>query len=222
MGFRGNELRHRHNGLLIVIEGIDGTGKTTQAELLADHLRSAGADVLRSREPTDGPAGQRLRDSASSGRLAAREELDLFVEDRRQHVDGVLAPALAAGKVVIVDRYYLSTAAYQGARGLDAEDILRRNESFAPLPDLAIILELPPEVGRARVRRRGDGDGDLFEVEEELRRVAATFASLERDYITRIDAAQSIEKIHHHIVAAVESHPRLDEAFRTSASKRQG
>ena len=200
--------KQAHNGFLIVFEGIDGTGKTTQAEMLAEHIESLGGNALRSREPTHGPWGRRLRDSAISGRLAADEEVDLFIKDRRQHVEKVVAPALADGAFVIIDRYFLSTAAYQGARGLNPEEIMRANEAFAPTPDIAFLLELSPTHGRHRVRKRGDGDGDLFEVEEQLGHVAEIFTSLERDYIVRIDADRDVASVHSDIVAALKAHPR--------------
>ena len=199
----------RHKGLLVVFEGIDGTGKSTHARLLEDHLREIGLDVIRSREPTQGPHGRALRESARRGRRPPQEELELFLADRRQHVAEVLRPALDADKVVLVDRYYLSTAAYQGARGLDPEEILIINESFAPIPDLAVLIEVPVDEGRRRIQHRGDGDGDLFEREEELQRVAAVFASLHRPYIVRLRSDQPVENLQRAIRECVESHPRF-------------
>lgn len=190
-------------GRLIVFEGIDGAGKSTQARLLAETLESAGLTVLQTREPTDGPHGRRLRESAASGRLPPSEELELFVLDRKQHVRDEILPALAAGKVVIIDRYYLSTAAYQGARGLDPEAIMSANEAFAPIPALAILLTADAGEGRGRIRGRGDGDGNLFERESELREVAAVFDSLDRPYIERIDGRGSIAEVHARIVRCV-------------------
>lgn len=199
----------KHNGFLVVFEGIDGTGKSTQANLLAAYVESRGLAVMQSREPTYGPYGKALRESATSGRRSPDEELELFILDRRQHVEEALGPALASGTFVIVDRYYLSTAAYQGARGLDPEMILRRNEEFAPIPDIAVLLELEVADGRDRIRGRGDGDGDLFEVEEELRQVARVFAALDRPYIFRIDGARPIDEVSQAIRARVEAHPRF-------------
>lgn len=197
------------NGFLVVIEGIDGTGKSTHADILAAAMRARGLPVVQSREPTQGPWGRQIRESARHGRRPPAEELALFLNDRRQHVAEVLQPALDAGAIVIVDRYFLSTAAYQGARGLDPEEILRTNEEFAPIPDVAIMLTVDAAIGRRRIRSRGDGDGDLFEKEDELRRVAQVFAQLDRPYITRIDTAQPVEAVAAQIRAAVESHPRF-------------
>ncbi|MEZ4238586.1 MAG: dTMP kinase [Myxococcota bacterium] len=166
-------------GALITVEGIDGAGKTTQARRLVAALRRAGLEVLLEKEPTDGPHGQRLRASARTGRLPPEEELALFLADRREHVDQVIAPALARGAVVVLDRYTLSTAAYQGARGLDPHDILRRN-AFAPVPDRTLLLDLPPEAGVARVRER-DTVENAFEGLEDLRRCRETFLALARE-----------------------------------------
>ena len=82
--------------------------------------------------------------------------MDIFLKDRREHVDQVIQPALDEEKVVILDRYYFSTAAYQGAHGADPEIILSRNEAFAPQPDLLVILDVSPQTGLQRIRERGD------------------------------------------------------------------
>ena len=169
----------------IVIEGIDGTGKSTQVRLLAEWFAAQGREVLASREPTDGPWGKKLRDSAASGRLSPAEELEYFLNDRRQHVDEVIAPALAAGKVVILDRYYFSTMAYQGARGFDPAEIRRRNEAFAPLPDLLLILDLEVSAAHERIGSRGDTANE-FEQRENLERCRQIFLALQGEPFVRI------------------------------------
>ena len=129
-------------GHLIILEGIDGTGKSTQAKLLANSLRDQGHRVVLSREPTDGACGRRLRESATTGRLSPEEELQLFHQDRREHVETLIEPSLHGGEIVILDRYYFSTMAYQGVRGFDPQEIRRVNEEFAPQPDLLLLLDL--------------------------------------------------------------------------------
>jgi dTMP kinase len=186
--------RRLEKGLLIVLEGIDGAGKTTQAESLHHLLEEAGWDVVRTKEPTDGEWGRMLRASAQTGRLSPKEELEYFIKDRRQHVEKLLKPALEQGKIVIVDRYYFSTAAYQGARGLDPEELLRVNEAFAPQPDLLILLEVDPAVGVRRIRQRGDRE-NLFEAEASLRSVAKVFKQIDRPYLHRVDGTLPIADI---------------------------
>ncbi len=171
--------------MFIVIEGIDGTGKSTQAKRLADHLTSQGRTVILSREPTDGPWGTLLRNSASTGRLSPEEELETFLKDRRQHVEEKIAPALAAGHTVILDRYYFSTMAYQGARGFDPQEIRRKNEAFAPIPDLLLILDLDVDTAIERIGVRGDTANE-FEQRANLARCREIFLSLKDEPFARI------------------------------------
>jgi len=171
--------------MFIVIEGIDGTGKSTQAKRLADHLTSQGKTVILSREPTDGPWGTLLRNSASTGRLSPEEELETFLKDRRQHVEEKIAPALAAGHTVILDRYYFSTMAYQGARGFDPQEIRRKNEAFAPIPDLLLILDLDVDTAIERIGVRGDTANE-FEQRANLARCREIFLTLKDEPFARI------------------------------------
>lgn len=194
-------IRVSPHGALIAIEGIDGAGKTTQSERLAAALTSAGFDVVRTKEPTDGPFGRRLRESATTGRLSPEEELSTFIADRKEHVSTLLTPALDAGKIVLVDRYYFSSAAYQGVRGLDPERILALNEAFAPPPDLLVLMVLPASLGVSRVGARGGQN--LFEREDDLSRAAAIFDSIQRPYLRRVDATQTPEAITREILAAL-------------------
>lgn len=193
-------------GFLIAFEGTDGCGKSTQLARLAARLRAAGRDVVVTREPTDTPTGQRIRKMAQSGEaLPPEDELRWFVEDRRVHVDEVIAPALAAGRVVLTDRYFLSTVAYQGARGLGWQQILADSEAAFPVPDLVVLLEVEPRRGLDRVRARGGVIEGVFERLELQERVAAIFAALDRDYIERVpgDAdPDSVERVVAQRVAA--------------------
>jgi dTMP kinase len=181
-------------GFLMAIEGIDGAGKTTQAELVQTRLESLGLPVVRTKEPTSGKWGQLLRDSAQTGRLSIADEVETFIKDREEHVADTIRPALQNGAVVIIDRYYFSMAAYQGARGLDPEELLRRNESFAPEPDLLVLLDVEVEKGLERVRARGDR-ANLFEQTESLRRARDIFLEIKRPYLLRLDARQPTSDI---------------------------
>ncbi len=182
-------------GLFIVIEGIDGTGKSTQATRLAEWFREQGREVVPSREPTDGPWGKKLRESAATGRLSPEDELDYFLNDRRQHVAEVIEPSLAAGKVIILDRYYFSTMAYQGARGFDPVEIRRRNEEFAPVPDLLLIMDLDVDAALARIGARGDNANE-FEKRENLERCREIFLSLrDEPFVRVIDTNGTLDEV---------------------------
>ena len=190
-------------GLFIVIEGIDGTGKSTQSKRLAEWFRSRGREVVLSREPTDGPWGKKLRESATTGRLSAEEELECFLNDRREHVQMSIKPALAEGKVVILDRYYFSTMAYQGARGFDPAEIRLRNEAFAPQPDLLLILDLSVESAHGRIGARGDTANE-FEQRDTLSRCREIFLSLrDEPFACVIDAEPSLNVVTADILSVV-------------------
>lgn len=184
-------------GILLAFEGIDGAGKTTQARRLEATLREAGYPVLYTREPTTGPTGQKIRSLIAAGRGALRpeEELDLFLRDREEHVAAVIRPALARHEVVLLDRYYFSTMAYQGALGLDPEMIRRRNEAFAPPPHLTFVLDLPPAAGLDRIRGARAAAPDTFEREEYLERVRGLFAALTGPGILHLDATQAADVV---------------------------
>jgi dTMP kinase len=190
-------------GIFIVIEGIDGTGKSTQSKRLAEWFRSRGREVVLSREPTDGPWGKKLRESATTGRLSAEEELECFLNDRREHVEMIIKPALAEGKVVILDRYYCSTMAYQGARGFDPGEIRLRNEAFAPQPDLLLILDLSVESAHGRIGARGDTANE-FEQRDTLSRCREIFLSLrDEPFACVIDAELSLNVVTADILSVV-------------------
>ena len=193
-------------GLLIAFEGIDGTGKTTQINLLSDKLTDKGYQVVATREPTDGQYGRKIRELFTKRHhVSVEEELDLFMADRREHVREVIEPALAAGKIVLTDRYYFSTAAYQGAAGQDPDKIIQLNEAFAPVPDLVLLLVVPTEVGVHRIKTLRNETPNDFEKQSSLERVSAVFADLNRDFIKRLDGTQPVDEVHKGIVAYVEA-----------------
>jgi dTMP kinase len=182
-------------GVLIAFEGIDGTGKSTQLPLLASALRDQGYTVVETREPTTGPYGQQIRalyrDRSS---VSPEQELELFLLDRRQHVAECIQPALEQGAIVLTDRYYFSTAAYQGAAGCDPAEVFARHD-FAPEPDLVLLLTLSAEESVTRIRDlRGETLND-FEQQEQLEKVAALFASFPHSCIVRIHAALPVTAV---------------------------
>lgn len=194
--------------LFLVFEGIDGAGKSTQVSALSARLEALGRVVRRLVEPTDGPLGREIRQRARHGPpMSAQEELDLFLADRRANVAENVRPALARGEVVIQDRYYFSTAAYQAARselGLSPAEVVALHREWAPLPDAVLWLDLPVEAGLARVERRGVGDA--FEREDRQRAVRANFQGLasETPCFVAIDAAQPAEAVADAVWSAVE------------------
>lgn len=184
-------------GYLVVIEGIDGTGKSTLCARLREVLKERGIGATLSREPTDGPYGKKIRAMAASGstRVSLEEELNLFVEDRREHVAQVILPHLRAGKLIILDRYFYSTMAYQGARGADAAAILALHQAFAPEPDLLVILELDVSEALNRVRHSRGSTPDAFEDESYLRAVSAGFDRVRHPNLLRLDASLPTEDL---------------------------
>jgi dTMP kinase len=192
---RKQSLKRLSQGLLIVFEGLDGAGKTTQIRLLAARLRQEGYDVVCLKEPTNGPWGQKLRQIAQHGRqgIPPATELAWFMQDRREDVEQNIRPALACGRIVLLDRYYFSTMAYQGALGYDSEVIRQRNEAFAPPPHLLLLLDIAPPQGLQRVQQQRQLDG--FERLDYLQRVATIFARMDFPYLRRIEAAASPEVI---------------------------
>lgn len=181
-------------GILIAVEGIDGAGKTTLARALAEDFRRAGFDVDCSKEPTNGPHGAQIRASAASGRLDVAEEMRLLLLDRRQHVHEVINPALERGAVVILDRYYPSSAAYQGAAGVPVAEVLEAND-FAPKPDIVLLLDVSPQTGLARIHARGDAPNH-FETVKSLDVARGIFRTMPLDNRYTLNAEHDAESVH--------------------------
>ena len=151
-------------GLFLTIEGGDGAGKTTQAGLLEEWLVQDGATVVRTREPGGTEVGVLIRDIVlhHPGEIAARAEALLYAADRAHHVETVVRPALARGEVVIQDRYFDSSVAYQGAGRVLGRDEVRDLSVWATgglLPDLTVLLDLDPALARERL----DADDKPFD-----------------------------------------------------------
>ncbi len=199
---------HGLPGLLLAFEGIDGAGKTTQLHALAALLRAEGRPVLTTKQPTDGPWGRKIRAAAASGeRLPIEDELHAFLEDRKLHVREMIRPALEQGTAVLIDRYYFSTIAYQGARGLDPVALQAQNEAIAPLPDATLLFEIDVDTALSRVA--GRGAADAFERRDSLEAVAAVFAKITCPSITRIrgiGAPNNVENALHNAIFTPNSH----------------
>lgn len=186
---------NQNKGLFVLIEGLDGAGKSTQAQKLVDRLRGAGHDALYLREPTNGPWGQKIRQIAVKGRdgVTRDEELSWFINDREEDSRRNIIPALTAGKIVVMDRYIPSNMAYQGALGFDVKVIAEKNRHF-PQPDIVFFLDIKPEEGLKRVEERG-GANLGFEKIEFLKEVYRIFNGPGFEMMIRLDAAQGIEAV---------------------------
>ncbi len=162
---------------LIVLEGIDGAGTTTQAERLATSLRGDGHRVLLTREPSDGPVGRLLREMLAGDHAPVDATLMalLFAADRADHLQREVEPALAAGTVVVSDRWYHSSLAYQGTEQ-DREWIRELNKN-ARAPELTVFLEVDPEVAAHR-RDAAGRDEELYDRIEDQRRIAAGYRAV--------------------------------------------
>jgi dTMP kinase len=158
------------SGIFVTFEGIEGSGKSTQARRLAERLRRCGHEVVLTREPGGTALGRRLRELllAEGSPVLPEAELLLYAADRAQHVAETIAPALARGAVVLCDRFLDATLAYQGAaRGLGTEAVLalHRRPPLDLRPHRTVLLDLPPEHGLARARGRDGLDEGRFEAE---------------------------------------------------------
>lgn len=195
----------------ITFEGIDGSGKSTQLERLAEALRRQGQPVLVTRDPGGTDLGREIRQILlhHPGFVADRCELFLYLADRAQHVAEKIKPALDSGQIVLCDRYVDSTLAYQGGgRGLPIDEIKRLNDfvSGGLTPDKTFLLDAPVPELLARAKNRGSADRLERESVAFYERIRAGFlaqAQAEPNRIQVIDALQPADIIHQHILASL-------------------
>ncbi|HZH18246.1 MAG TPA: dTMP kinase [Archangium sp.] len=193
------------SGRLIVLEGLDGAGTTTQVERLASALRAEGQSVLTTREPSDGPVGVLIRQALTgrlvlpggAGPLAPETLALLYAADRTDHLRAKVLPALEAGQVVLSDRSVLSSLAYQGA-SLPMEWVESINAHAVPA-DLTLFVGVSIEVAARRRAARG-GPEELFDAEEKQRRISRQYEAAirlrgKREHVVRIDGDQTVEAV---------------------------
>ncbi|WP_171167368.1 dTMP kinase [Ruegeria sp. HKCCA0370] len=154
-------------GLFLTFEGIDGSGKSTQARMLAEHLRAQGHEVVLTREPGGSAGAEEIRSLVLEGdpdRWSAETEILLFTAARRDHLERTIEPALAAGKVVICDRFADSTRMYQGLSRGDLRNLVDQLHSLmiGREPDMTLLIDMDPETGLARAKGR-QGTEERFE-----------------------------------------------------------
>jgi dTMP kinase len=203
-------------GFFITFEGGEGAGKSTQVRHLAEALRSDGHDLLLTREPGGSPAAERMRavllDPALE--LDAMTQLMLFSAARRDHWVKTIAPALLRGAIVICDRFFDSTFAYQGAAGGVNEGDMRMMTKLAlgdAAPDLTIILDIDPQIGLARAKaRRGSSATDSFEAQDigfhyKIRQALLDIYAREPERCAVVDARQSETELAAEIAAIVQT-----------------
>jgi dTMP kinase len=206
------------SGRFVVLEGIDGSGTTTQVARLAERLRVARVPVRATREPSDGPVGTLVRQVLTGrvivpgGRAPGWATMALlFAADRMDHVESEIEPFLASGGVVLSDRYDASSLAYQsissGAEARDAVEWIRSLNRYVRRPDLTIVLDLPSDVAAERRMRRGEA-AQLYEQNEVQRALSAFYRDLARhvpnDRIVVIDGSGTIDDVHARIWSAYE------------------
>lgn len=202
-------------GLFVTFEGGEGAGKSTQIRRLAEALKGDGHDVLVTREPGGSPGAEAVRHVLLSGAAEAfgtRMEAILFAAARNDHVEEVIRPALAAGKIVLCDRFMDSSRVYQGVTGNLEPDFIETLQRIAingVMPDCTVILDIPANIGLERAQKRAAADApDRFEKErlethEKRREAFLDIAAREPERCHVINAMQSEEEIAAEIVAIV-------------------
>lgn len=199
-------------GLFLTFEGIDGSGKSTQAKRLASALQSAGHDVVLTREPGGSPGAEEIRRLVLEGdpdRWSAETEILLFTAARRDHLERTILPALGAGKVVICDRFADSTRMYQGLSRGDLRPVVDQLHSLmiGREPDLTLLIDMDPEIGLSRAKGRQGTEERFEDFGVDLqRKMRAGFLSLADEFSQRfrvIDGAQPMDAIAAEILSLV-------------------
>jgi dTMP kinase len=213
-------------GILIAFEGGEGTGKSTQSQLLAKWLEQEGETVVLSREPGGTELGKDLRKillGHETGVISPRAEALLYAADRAHHVFSVIRPGLAEGKVVISDRYFDSSAAYQGAgRVLNPGEVARisRWATESLYPTLTILIDVPAEIGLGRLQSRDRLEAEPTEFHERVRQEFLQIAMMDPERYFVVDGTQSVEEIHTQIIARVAELPALKRNAENVKKKR--
>lgn len=195
-------------GKLIVIEGIDGSGKSTCAKNLTEKLNSINIKTIYTFEPTHSHYGAKLREGMLSEDLDAEEELLLFVKDRKEHIEYMIKPALEEGYFIILDRYFYSSVAYQGAKGIDINRIMNLHKDFIIKPNIVFIFHLPIDIALNRIISKR-GIADRFENETYLKKVDKIFHSFNEPFIYHIDTNKDIKIINDELFNILEKSKML-------------
>lgn len=189
--------KNNYSGKFIVVEGLDGSGQSTQVSLLRDFFIGKGEQVVLTKEPTlDSQAGKKIREILDEKNKTDSSQLqELFAQDRKEHLDNVIIPALEKGRIVISDRYFFSSFAFGASDGLDLEWLIKINNDFL-MPDLTVILKVEPGVCIARIEKRGESK-TLFEKQEKLTKVWETYKIMPERFenVKIINGEESIKEV---------------------------
>jgi len=204
-----------YSGTFIVFEGLDGSGQTTQAELLKEFLEKRKKEVLLTKEPTEGSEKTKVAPEIQkilNGEIEATDKnlQGLFIEDRKLHLEGQIKPALKEGKVVISDRYKYSTIAYGAANGVSKEWLEKKQEDFLE-PDLTILLNVSPEVCIDRIKGRGENI-TIFEKKKRLDDIWEVYKELSDEYNMEVvdgNSDASIKKVARRVQSVVMKELRI-------------
>ena len=199
-------------GLFITFEGIEGCGKSTQARMLKEFLKKKDKRVFLTREPGGPKIAEEIREmllSVANKEMLPETEVLLYMASRSQHTGEWIIPELEKGKIVISDRYYDSTFAYQGAaRKIDGKliDIIRRYATFGLVPDITFLVDLPEEIGLSRILAK---DADRLEQEsmEFHKRVREGFLDLAKKEPNRfkvLDGKKNIKELHSEVISIID------------------
>lgn len=193
-----------NKGLFIVIDGIDGSGKSDTTKMLQDYLflKNKNYRILATMEPSNGYYGKQIREILSkekNPKSNSKRLMELFLKDRQQHLKNTIEPFLRNSNgnkinIVVCDRYYYSTIAFQGAQGIDTNKLIGKNKKFRK-PDIAFILDLEPSVALKRIEHR---EKEKFEQLEFMKRIRANFLKLPellKDNIKIIDSSKPLRKV---------------------------
>jgi dTMP kinase len=190
-------IKNTYSGKFIVVEGLDGSGKSAQVDLVINFLKEEGKDVVVTREPTmESEAGRKIKQALKKEIVVEPLELQkLYVQDRKEHLENKVIPALKEGKFVVSSRYAFSTFAYGYSDGLDVDLLIKMNEEFL-LPDLTIMVDVKPESCIKRIKGRGE-PVELFEKLEKLKKVNEIYKKINTMFknVVVVDGEKSIPEV---------------------------
>ena len=200
-------------GFFIVIDGIDGSGKSEIVKMLHNYLFSKNKNfkILTTREPTNGKFGIKIREmlrKEKNPKSSSKELMGFFIKDRKEHLKTTIEPFLDASNggmnIVICDRYYYSTIAFQSAQGLDMKEIMEKNKGFRK-PNIAFILDVEPSIALKRIENR---EKEKFEQLEFMKKIRANFLkmpNLLKDNIKIIDSSKPLDKVFECVIKEIEN-----------------